>query len=122
MAPSPRPPRSVRELVAQPPDRDQMPGVMGIGLDLLTEALHMHVEGLGVTDVVGAPDVLDQEQPGEQAILTTQERLEQLELLRWERDALTAHPHLVARDVHLDRTSTQYFLGRSHLAPHVRPT
>jgi hypothetical protein len=38
---------------------------VGVGLDLLAEALHVNIEGLGVAEVVGTPDLLDQELPGQ---------------------------------------------------------
>ena len=43
-----------------------MLGLVGVGLELLAEALHVHVERLGIPDVVGAPDLVDEEVPGEQ--------------------------------------------------------
>ena len=67
-----------------------------VRLDLLAEALHVDVERLRVAEVVGAPDLLDQEVPGEEPALPAQERLEELELLRRERDRLAPDADLVA--------------------------
>ena len=63
---SPRRPegRSVHELVPEAAHGDQVPRVVRIVLDLLADPLHVHVERLRVADVVGAPDLLDQEQAG----------------------------------------------------------
>ena len=48
------------ELVAQPPHGDDVRRVGRVGLDLRPQPLDVHVEGLGVADVVGAPDPVDQ--------------------------------------------------------------
>ena len=78
-------------------------GLVRVDLDLLAEPLHVDVERLRVAEVVGAPDLLDQEVARQQPALASQERLEQLELLGRERDELAPHPDLVPGHVHLDR-------------------
>src|SRR5690606_18669010 len=47
-------------LVAQAPDGDDAGGVRGFGLDLGPQPLHVHVERLGVADVVDAPHPADE--------------------------------------------------------------
>ena len=47
----------------------------------LARPLHVHVEGLGVADVVRAPHPVDQLAAGEHPAGVAQEHLEQLELL-----------------------------------------
>ncbi|SCE87065.1 hypothetical protein GA0070612_1762 [Micromonospora chokoriensis] len=57
--------RSRLELVAQPPDGDDEAGRGRLRLDLGAQALDVHVKRLGVTDVVGTPDPVDELPPGE---------------------------------------------------------
>src|SRR6476646_10234247 len=98
---------STDELVAEPTHREQMLRLVWIPFDLLPNPLHVHVERLRVSDIVFAPDPLDQELAGEQTPGRAQERLEQLELLRRERDRRALHAHLVTVDVHLDGPADQ---------------
>ena len=72
------------ELVAQAAHGRQADRVGRVGLDLGAQALDVDVEGLGVADVVGAPDAVDQLAAGEHAAGVAQEVLEQLELLERE--------------------------------------
>src|SRR3954452_20364391 len=54
---------SGRVLVAQAADGDDAAGRRRFGLDLRTQPLDVHVEGLGVADVIGPPDPVDQRVP-----------------------------------------------------------
>src|SRR4051794_17478522 len=76
-----RPGGSQVELVAQPAHRDEVLRLAGVGLDLGPQPLHVDVEGLGVADVVGAPDAVDELAAGEHPSGVAQEHLEELELL-----------------------------------------
>src|SRR5690606_9110648 len=60
-------PTSQVEFVTQPAHGDQIDGGTGVGLELRAQPLHVHVEGLGVADVVGAPDPVDELTAGEHA-------------------------------------------------------
>src|SRR6266487_3036475 len=93
---------------------------MRVVLDLLADPLHVHVEGLRVAHVVVAPDLLDQELAGQQAAAPSEERLEQLELLRGERHQPLSDPDLMLRDVHLDRPPAQHLVRRRRRL-HPRP-
>src|SRR5687768_7342873 len=55
------------ELVAQAPDRDDVPRVRRIGLDLRAEAPNVHVDESPVAEVAIAPDALEQDLPAEHA-------------------------------------------------------
>src|SRR3954447_18265587 len=112
--------RSGDEPVAEPAHRKEMFGLVRITFDLLADTLHVHVERLGVADVVVTPDPLDKELPGEQAARRPKERLEQLELLRRERDRGALDDHLVAVDVHPDRAAHEDVVG-GHRLREVRP-
>src|SRR5690606_9364781 len=48
------------QLVAEPPDREQIPGLGGIVLDLFPDATDMHHQTVLVTEVVVPPDRLTQ--------------------------------------------------------------
>src|SRR5699024_10384621 len=48
------------ELVAEPADGDDVLRTGGALLDLGAQPLDVHVEGLGVTDVVGTPHAVDE--------------------------------------------------------------
>ena len=60
-------------------------GLRRVGLDLRPQALDVHVERLGVAEVVRAPDAVDQHVAGEHPAGVRQQELEQLELLERER-------------------------------------
>src|SRR4029077_20617772 len=98
---------SADELVAEPAHREEMLRLVRVPFDLLPNPLHVNVEGLRVADVVVSPDPLDQELACEQPAWRPQERLQQLELLRREGDRGATDEHLVAIDVHLDRTADE---------------
>ena len=63
----------------------------------------MDVEGLGVTDVVGAPHAIDQLCTGQHASRVAHEKFEEVELLERHRDRLAAHRHHVTVHVHAHR-------------------
>src|SRR3989337_525989 len=110
---------SVDEPVAEPSDRLEVDGMVRVWFELAAQAFHVDVERPGVAEVARPPDLLDEEAPGEQPALPTEERLEQLELLGGERHDLVANHHLVPRDVHPDRSSGQDLVrGRNE---HRRP-
>src|SRR5690606_22838727 len=89
----------VLELVAQAPDRDDALGVRRIRLDLGAQALDVHVEGLGVPDVVVAPHPVDQGVAGQHPTRVLGQQREQLELLERELHLLTANGALAALGV-----------------------
>ena len=60
----------------------------------------MHVESLGVAEVVGTPDAVDQLTAGEHATRVAQQQLEQLELLERHGGLLARDGDRVALDVH----------------------
>ena len=74
-------------------------GRRGVALDLGAEPLDVHVERLGVAEVVRAPDPVDEHVAREHPARVRQQELEQLELLERQRGDLAAHPDLVARGV-----------------------
>ena len=78
------------------------PGFAGSGSILRPQPLDVHVERLGVAEVVRAPDAVDEHVAGEHAARVRHEQLEQLELLERQRDRVAAHVHLVARRVEAD--------------------
>src|SRR5712692_2212999 len=61
--------RSLHEPVAESPHRHDVLGLVRVPFDLLTEALHVDVQRLGVAEVVGAPDLGDQVLAGQQPVL-----------------------------------------------------
>ena len=72
----------------------------------------MHVERLGVAEVVGSPDAVDELTPREHAARVAQQQLEQLELLERHRDLAAVDGHLVPIDIHahavgLERTVSE---------------
>src|SRR3990172_3553080 len=91
---------SVHELVPESSNRHQMNRTMRVLFNLAAQTLHMDVEGPGVPEVVGPPDVLDEELPGQQPAPAPEEGLEELELLRGQGDGLAANRDLVSGDVH----------------------
>src|SRR5690606_21818776 len=52
------------QLVAEPPDREQIPGFGGVFLDLFPDAPDMHHQAVLVTEVVVPPDRLAQDIAG----------------------------------------------------------
>ena len=63
----------------------------------------MHVQGLGVADVVRAPDPVDELHPGQHPAHVTQQHLEQLELLEGDLHLLAPDGHHVPVHIHPDR-------------------
>src|SRR5947209_10036708 len=110
---------SVYKLVPEASNRDQVPGPVGVRLDLLSHALDVHVEGLGVTYIPGSPDLLDQELAGEEPPLALEEQLQQLELLGGELDWLAVSEDLVAGGVELHRASGEPALGQARRLAHA---
>ena len=51
----------------------------------------MHIERLGVADVVAAPHTVDQRVARQHAAGVGEQHVQQLELLEWQRQRLTAH-------------------------------
>ena len=86
-------------------------GVRRVVLDLGPQALDVHVERLGVAEVVRAPDAVDEHVAGQHPAGVRQQQLEQLELLQRQRDELAADGHLVARGVEADVADLEH-LGR----------
>ena len=88
-----------------------MPGLGRVRFDLGPEPLHVDVQGLGVANVVGAPDPVDQLHPGKDAVGVAQQDLEQFELLERELHRITANADYVPLHVHPDRAGFQRRLG-----------
>src|SRR3954452_21849822 len=107
--------RSADELVPEPTYGEQVLGLVWVPLDLLANPLDVHIERLGVADVVVAPDPLDQELTRQEAAGRPQERLEQLELLRRERNRGAPDERFVAVDVHLHRPADEDVAGAGGL-------
>ena len=71
----------------------------------------MHVEGLGVADVVGAPDPVDQRVAGEHPSGVVQQELEQLELLERQLHQLAPDHDLVALGVERDVADREHVVA-----------
>jgi len=56
---------SVHELVPEASHGQQVPGPVRVGFDLLPQSFDVDVQRLGVAHVVRAPDLVDQELPGQ---------------------------------------------------------
>src|SRR5205823_7424774 len=69
------------ELVAQPPHRLHVFGATGVFLDLGPQPLDVDVEGAGVTEVLHAPHLGEQDLAGHQLARPEHEGLQQGELL-----------------------------------------
>ena len=69
-------------------------------LDFGAHALDMHVQRLGVADIVGAPDAVDQLVAGHHAALVLHEVFQQFEFLQREEHVLAADRHLMLADSH----------------------
>ena len=72
----------------------------------------MDIEGLGVAHVVVAPHPVDERRALEHPPGVLHQQRQHLELLEWEIDLLSVHPHLVARYVELHRTLDQQVPGQ----------
>src|SRR5918995_4509601 len=96
---------SIDELVTEATYGEQVPRVVLVVFELAAQPFHVDVERPRVAEVVGSPHFVDQELAREQATTAPQERLEQLELLRRQRDRFAADGHLVPADVHAHRTA-----------------
>src|SRR6478735_978886 len=97
-----RPVESQVELVAQTAHGDEVLGLARVGLDLGAQPLHVDVQRLGVSDVVGAPHPVDELTAGEHPAGVAQEHLQQLELLEREPLRGAVDRDDVALDVHPD--------------------
>src|SRR3954471_12311972 len=96
------------ELVADSTNGHEGSGLRRFGLDLGAQSFDMDVERLGVTDVVGAPDAVDQLTAREHPSRVAQEQLEQLELLERERDLLPVDRNDVSFDIHAHWTGLDH--------------
>ena len=74
----------------------------------------MHVERLGVAEVVRPPDPVDEHVTREHPARVRQQQLEQLELLERQRDLLAAHAHLVAAGVEADVADLEHLAVLGH--------
>ena len=110
------------ELVAQPAYGQQVLRGRRVGLDLRPQPLDVDVEGLGVADVVAAPDPVDQLAAGEHPAGVAQQELEQLELLQRHRDAGAVDGHDVPVDVHPHRAGLEAAGAAGSLSPRRRST
>ena len=79
----------------------------GVGFDFGAHTLDMHIQGLGVTDIVRAPNTVDQLMAGHDTTLVLHEILQQLELLEREEHVLPAHRDLMFAHMHGDITAHQ---------------
>ena len=85
------------ELVAEAAEGDDPRRVGRVGLDLGPQALDVHVERLGVADVVAAPHPVDQRLARQHPPGVGQQQVQQLELLQRQGDvfAVDRDPVLV---------------------------
>ena len=72
----------------------------GIDLDLRAQALDVHVQGLGVADVIGAPHPVDELPAGEHPPAVAQEVLQEIELLQRHGHRIAVDGDDMALDVH----------------------
>src|SRR5581483_7132816 len=75
----------------------------------------MHVQSLGVADVVGAPDAVYQLAAGEHSAAVAHQVLEKIKLLERQRDRLTIDRHDVTFDVHAHRTRLEHAVGATEV-------
>ena len=68
----------------------------------------MYVKGFGVTDVVGAPDAVDQLSAGQHPAGVAEQVLEEVELLERQRHRVTGDLHDVTLDVHPHRSGLEH--------------
>ena len=85
-------------------------------LDLGAHALDVHVEGLRVADVIGAPDAVDELVSGHHAPLVLHEVFEQFEFLEREEHAFAAHGDLMLANLHGDVAAHQRDVVVDHTA------
>ena len=70
----------------------------------------MHIEGLGVTEVVATPHAIDDLTAGQHAVDVLQQQLEQLKLLERHGNLFAVYEYLVTLDVH------RYWAGLDQVA------
>src|SRR6478672_1660142 len=67
----------VEEPVPEAAHGDQMLRTVRVAFDLLTEPFHVHVQGLRIAEVIGAPYLFDQEVTRQEPAFPQEERLQQ---------------------------------------------
>ena len=77
---------------------------------MAAQTLDVHVEGLGVAEIVRAPHPVDQDVAGEEAPRVLHQEREQLELLAAEMDLVAADEDQVAIGVDLDAAGLEHVL------------
>src|SRR4051812_38361054 len=95
------------ELVAEAANRDDVARRGRLGFHLGAQPLHVDVQSLGVADVIGTPDTVDELAAGEHPARIAQQQLEQLELLQRQLHRRPVDGDHVAFDVHPDRPGGQ---------------
>ncbi len=88
------------ELIAEPVDRQDKLGVVRVGLELLAQPGHMHIDGAGRDQRIVAPDVVEQHIARERDAAVLDEVAQQPELKRRELDRLPVAADLGAAEVY----------------------
>ena len=107
------------EPVAGAPDRDQPRWPRGIGLDLLAQSAHVHGYGRGVAVIGDVPESVEQVDAAERDPGVLGKEVEQVELLRRQRDAPSPIERRLARRP--DRCSDRRSSDRQARLPAARP-
>src|SRR5581483_7663129 len=84
-----------------------MPGMLGVGLELLAEASDINMEVVGLIAVLRSPHTLQQPMVGEHPVWIGDEHLEQFVLRRAEVDLLAADGNAAPPQVDLNVTSAK---------------
>jgi hypothetical protein len=99
-------------------------GVVRIDLQLPSQPSDVHIQRLGVTEVLRAPHLGDEVVARSQPAHSGEERPQKVELLWRNGNVFTAHTDLVTAPIELDRAAAQDFdirLARDHRgAPAMR--
>src|ERR1700751_67010 len=84
-------------------DGVQVPGVGGVVAELLAKTADVYVQGLGRTEPVDVPDLVDQPLAGDHAARVAHQQCQQIELLARELERLAVERRGPSRRVELDR-------------------
>src|SRR5699024_11224930 len=69
-------------------------------LNLGAQALHMHIKGLSIPDIISAPNTVNKLTASEHTTGVAQQVFEQVEFFQWHRDRFTIDGNDVAFHVH----------------------
>src|SRR5262249_24084700 len=99
-------------LIADPPYSHDNLGTLRVSLDLRPEALHVHVDQPCVGGVPVAPDLLEEDLPGESLARLASQGDQQIEFQRGEADDLAVTPDRVTGHIDGDLADRQHLRGR----------